>query len=223
MLALLLSVALAAPPVTEAGTYDRLFAETEAVAAAPVPVDEPGPTVPGWVVPVLLMGGCLGWLLWQRRKLAKPVVASPALRVVQRQSLGDRNSIVLVEVIEPSGETRRLLVGSGSAAPVLLADLGLAAMMEPAVETPANVPHFVEERAPVKAELKVESSLRSPPPAVPKAAPESPRVRRAFEDEEEEEEVLPPRRNKNIADEILAERSTPNRDFSRVLARIGDE
>lgn len=219
MLALLLSVALAAPPVTEAGTYDRLFAETEAVATAPVPVEEPGPSVPGWVVPVLLMSGCLGWLLWQRRKLNKPAVASPALRIVQRQSLGDRNSIVLVEVIEPSGETRRLLVGSGSAAPVLLADLGLAAMMEPAAEVPANVPHFVEERAPVKPEIKAESSLRSPPP---KTAPESPRSRRAFE-EEEEEEVLPPRRNKNIADEILAERSTPNRDFSRVLARIGDE
>jgi Flagellar biosynthesis protein, FliO len=219
MLALLLSVALAAPPVTEAGTYDRLFAETEAVATAPVPVDEPGPSVPGWVVPVLLMSGCLGWLLWQRRKLSKPAVASPALRIIQRQSLGDRNSIVLVEVIEPSGETRRLLVGSGSAAPVLLADLGLAAMMEPAAEVPANVPHFVEERAPVKPEIKAESSLRAPSP---KTAPESPRSRRAFE-EEEEEEVLPPRRNKNIADEILAERSTPNRDFSRVLARIGDE
>jgi flagellar biogenesis protein FliO len=223
MLALLLSVALAAPPVTEAGTYDRLFAETEAVASAPVPADEPGPTVPGWVVPVLLMSGCLGWLLWQRRKLGKPAVASPALRIVQRQSLGDRNSIILVEVVEPTGETRRLLVGSGSAAPVLLADLGLAAMMEPAAEVPANIPHFVEERAPVKPELKAESSLRSPLPSLSKTTPESPRARRTFEEEEEEEEILPPRRNKNIADEILAERSTPNRDFSRVLARIGDE
>lgn len=213
MLALLLSVAMAAPPVTETATYDRLFAETEEVAAAVTEPQDPGPALPGWLVPVLLIGGCAGWLGWQWRKKGQKSVASPALRVVQRVSLGDRNAVVLIEVVEPTGETRRLLVGSGSASPVLLADLGLAAMMEPVAEQPANRPDFVEPRAtipqtPAKPKIEVTPS------------------RRIFE---EEEEVLPPRRNpRNIADEILAERSpdrnqAPNRDFSRILARIGDE
>jgi hypothetical protein len=193
---LLCGLSLAAPPVTESATYDRLF--QEAPTAESVATPDPGPSVPGWAVPAGILGLAGALLLYKKVQTPKATASSPALRVVQRQGLGDRNALVLVEVVEPSGDIRRLLIGTGSGAPVLLSDLGLAE------DVPANTAMPVDAKGETKVESRVaEVPVVSKPPPEPKARP-------AF----------------NIADEILAERTpAPGRarEFAKILARIGDE
>ena len=188
MLALLLSLAVAAPAVSENETYDRLF--SEAPTAESIAAPEPVPTMPAWGIPLGLVALAGGLLLYKRLQVPGTPGKVPALRVVQRQALGDRNALILVEVVEPGGDTRRLLIGTGTGAPALLADLGLA-------EEAANT------AMPEKAE-KAEKAEPEKQPEMPRAEPKKP----AF----------------NVADEILAERSPArSREFSKMLARIGDE
>lgn len=149
MLALLCSWVLAAEPVTEAATYDRLFGDgsTTPVTAA---VPEPGMSLPIWLLPLTLAGLVGGFFLWKERQ-PKQFQPSAALRVVQRQSLGDRNAVVLLEVIEPNGEVHRLLVGTGSGAPTLITDLGLSEAPLPAPSPSLVAPELpAANRAPVE-------------------------------------------------------------------------
>lgn len=210
MLALLLSaLALAAPPVSEEQTYERLFNEAPTAESVAAPA-EPGAS-PNWAIPlgILLLGG--GALLYKRMQAPRAVANQPALRVVQRQGIGDRNALVLVEVVEPGGDTRRLLIGTGAGAPALLADLGLSE------EAPANTAMPVE--AP-KAEAK-ETKGDDKKPRFSEEPEKKPRS--AFSEEPEKKPRLAA---SNIADEILAERSPSTgraREFSKILARIGEE
>ncbi len=117
-LLLLSSLAFGDPPEP---TYQRLFAADASAMTTAAP--EPGalPTS-GWAWPALLSAaGLVG--AWQLRKR---VTTAPEaeMRVVQRHALGDKSALVLVEVQDASGATRRLLLGSSGAGLSLLNDLG---------------------------------------------------------------------------------------------------
>jgi hypothetical protein len=196
MLSLLLSMALAAAPVTEEQTYDRLFQEAPTVDA-PAATPDPGPSIPTWLLPVGIFGLAAGFLAYKRfQPVATPT--APVLRVIQRQGIGDRNALVLVEVVEPGGESRRLLIGTGAGAPALLADLGLSE------ELAAN--RVMPEK-----------------PAANNAMPEKEKIAEKPVEKSEKTEARP---RFNIADEILAERAPApgrSREFSKLLARIGED
>lgn len=76
-----------------------------------------------WMLPV--MGLLAGANLWLRRKggLGKLAGGDTPLKIVARQSLGGTNQLVLLEVADPSGQTRRLLVGTGGDGPRLVSEL----------------------------------------------------------------------------------------------------
>ncbi len=124
-LLLLSSLAFGDPPEP---TYQRLFdvdAQAQTIAAP-----EPG-ALPssGWAWPALLSAaGLVG--AWQLRKRAT-TASSAEMRVVQRHGLGDKSALVLVEVQDASGATRRLLLGSSGAGLTLLNDLGEVAASAP--------------------------------------------------------------------------------------------
>lgn len=103
-------------------TYDRLFGADPTAVEAPAP--EPGPAIPSWALPAgLLALGLAG--AWRLKRDLNPAAAPSPLRVIARQPAGDRSSLLLVEVPGADGQARRLLVGTGSGAPTLVADLGL--------------------------------------------------------------------------------------------------
>lgn len=214
MLALLLSaLALAAPPVSEEQTYERLFNEAPTAESVAAPA-EPGAS-PNWTIPlgILLLGG--GALLYKRLQTPRAVANQPALRVVQRQGIGDRNALVLVEVVEPGGDTRRLLIGTGAGAPALLADLGLSE------EAPANTAMEAPKAEAKETKGETKGDDKKPRSAFAEEPEKKPRS--AFSEEAEKKPRLSAN---NIADEILAERSPSTgraREFSKILARIGEE
>ncbi len=149
----LLLVAMAFAEGTEE-QFGRLFTaagETAEAAAA-----EPG-AVPsgGWAWPALLSGGGLV-AAWQLRK--RTINGAPdGMRVVRRQPLGDKSTMLLVEVPDASGATRRLLLGSANGSLSLLNDLGIAgeapaaAPAKPTVATVADVTMPREEEEEVVA------------------------------------------------------------------------
>jgi len=53
------------------------------------------------------------------------------MTVVSRTSLGDKSHLIVVDVTGADGERRRLLVGTGTGAPSLVADLGAVAPTTP--------------------------------------------------------------------------------------------
>ena len=71
--------------------------------------------------------GAVGLLAaWRLRARApQPATEARPIVILGRQPLGDRSALVLVEVVEPDGERRRLLIGTGASAPSLVADLGI--------------------------------------------------------------------------------------------------
>lgn len=152
-LLLLSSLAFGDPPEP---TYQRLFA-AEPLAAAPaleaMPESAPMPTS-GWAWPALLSGVGLV-AAWQLRKRAQS--ATPAdLRIVQRHSLGDKSSLMVVEVQDASGATRRLLLGTAGNGINLLNDLGVvAATGSQAVSIPADDDGDYEASAPTAAPARV--------------------------------------------------------------------
>lgn len=166
----------AAATAADDPAYDRLFgADPVAAEAAPV---ETGPAVPTWVWPASLFG--LGVVAAMRLRRSALDARLGGMRVLDRQSVGDRSSLLVVEVPDGAGGKRRLLIGTGSGAPSLVADLG--AVGRPAVAAPPI------EAAP---EMVVEPELVDDPEL--EAAPVDP----------EEEEAM---QGANLAEEVLAER-----------------
>jgi hypothetical protein len=80
------------------------------------------PTIPSWLWVVGILGG--GALLLLRSRSMRALRGPDAISVVSRTQLGKDGNLAVVEVIEADGERRRLLVGFGSGAPRLVADLG---------------------------------------------------------------------------------------------------
>ncbi len=92
----------------------------------------------GWAWPAVLAGVGLV-AAWQLRKRALGVQPS-TLSVVQRHALGDKSTLLVVDVIDGDGATRRLLVGSSPTGLSLIENLGAvntAAESHPA--TPAQL------------------------------------------------------------------------------------
>ncbi len=126
MIALLLLASLgrAEGPSTEPSTYSRLFGDEPGGVTA---VQSEAPSSSPWrtIGPAAL--GVVGiFCLWRLRATTPRIAAGKPLEVICRQPLGDRNALVLLEVIDADGERRRLLVGTGAGAPCLVADLGQA-------------------------------------------------------------------------------------------------
>ncbi len=163
MIGLLLASMLAR--ADDVATYDRLFGPAD---AAPVELDA-GPELPSpWrlVGPVALGAVGLAGAWWVRRR-APTVGGARPLAIVWRQPLGDRGALVLVDVVDADGETRRLLVGTGGGPPSLVADLGTALPAEapmaaalPEMAPPARVPAAAASR---NAALEVLAERRGAP------------------------------------------------------------
>lgn len=178
MIAALLLARLAAADDTE--TYQRLFGSEPVAASAPAaPVEAPSP----WRLAGPAALGAVGlFLAWRMRAVKPGVGPGKPLEVICRQPLGDRNALVLLEVVDADGERRRLLVGTGGGAPSLVADLGQAPVgME--LAAPVAVRRAELERAP-EAPPRVEAEPAAEPSRAPNIAEEVLAERRAatFED-----------------------------------------
>lgn len=121
-------------------TFQRLFADGTEVAAGEIAgaSAEPGVPAAGWAWPALLSGAGLV-AAWQLRKRAG-LASTDSMRVIQRQVLGDKTTLVLVEVQDGQGATRRLLVGSANGALNLINDLGI---VSPVAVPTASAPEAV--------------------------------------------------------------------------------
>lgn len=121
MIALVLLARLAV--AEEPQTYERLFGEEPATAEV---ATEVAPSPWKLVGPAALGVACL-FLAWRMRAGGTLLGVNKQLEVLSRYPLGDRNTLILLEVLDADGERRRLLVGTGSGAPSLVADLGQVA------------------------------------------------------------------------------------------------
>lgn len=149
MIPLLWGVAAAA----DDPTYDRLFGADTTAEVAPV---EAGPTVPSWIWPLSLLGVGLVAATRLRRSALDAKVG--AMRVLDRQVLGDRSTLLVVEVQDSSGEKRRLLIGTGSGAPALVAEVGaVGPVKRPVVEAAPADPDAV-----IEPELVLDPELEEP-------------------------------------------------------------
>ena len=208
-------------PVRDDPAYDRLFGDPGMESQ---PVEDVG--LPLWMVPAAL--GFLG--LWAGTRLRPPQDGEPAsaMTVVSRTSLGDKSHLIVVDVTGADGERRRLLVGTGTGAPSLVADLGAIAPTPPLLTAgqPSGLPAapvagrgtFLDALNAIGAEADRRAETRLDPsdirgPAVG-PAPDEPRGRlrgvAAFTAHAE------PRRKgrddaaahaRSLVDEVLAERS----------------
>jgi hypothetical protein len=137
MIAALLLVATLAR-ADEVATYDRLFGAEDAAPAESVERAElPSPWRLAGPAALAVIG--LAGAYWLKKK-GPAVTGARPLAVVWRQPLGDRGTLVLVEVLDADGETRRLLIGTGGGPPSLVADLGTCLSVEVYADMPAVSP-----------------------------------------------------------------------------------
>lgn len=116
---LLASLGLAEEP----STYARLFGDEPVATTEPA---EAPPASPWRLLAPAALGIVGVFCAWRLRLGTPKISAGKPLEVLCRHPLGDRNALVLLEVIDADGERRRLLVGTGTGAPTLIADLGQA-------------------------------------------------------------------------------------------------
>ncbi|MBM4390355.1 MAG: flagellar biosynthetic protein FliO, partial [Deltaproteobacteria bacterium] len=143
---------LASMAIAQDADYNRLFGAEAAPASASAPAELPAS---GWAWPALLAGAGVA-AAWQLRKKVHANAAQVGMRVVQREVVGDKSSLILVEVDDGKGNARRLLLGSSPGGVALVQDLGAneaaeveaqvmataapAPMVEAAPEEPAAAP-----------------------------------------------------------------------------------
>ncbi len=121
---------LASLALAQDADYDRLFGGEAAPAAANTAAELPAN---GWAWPALLAGAGVV-AAWQLRKKVQSTGAQAGMRVVQRQVVGDKSSLILVEVDDGKGNARRLLLGSSPGGVALVQDLGANELAEAVVE-----------------------------------------------------------------------------------------
>lgn len=196
----------AAPTVVDP-TFERLFGEPEAPAEPPPGTTPPtfaAPEMPVWLWGILFL--MLVALFFSRRSLFPRRGDDAGIDVRSRTSLGKDGHLAVVEVGDGDGGRRRLLVGFGTGAPRLVADL-----------TPMpDLPGYPD--------LEDAERERIEPPAAPRMAPpapdEAPAPRSRWEDaldapEGPTEQHRPTRRPRPVAlerrgdliAEVLAERT----------------
>jgi hypothetical protein len=207
--------ATAEPRPSESEAYARLFAEG-AEESAPAPSE---PVLPGWIYPAAL--GFFG--LWAATRLRAPQggdVPTAAMSVVSRTPLGDRSHLLVVDVTGADGERRRLLIGTGTGAPSLVADLG-ALTPTPLLSGPTRPERgtFLEalDAIGVEAQERREAARLDPSDIVgPAAEDEFPRARPRGVAAFAANAAEPRRRTRedaaaharNLVDEVLAERGS---------------
>lgn len=124
-------VEAAATPVEFPELEARLLGGPAATAGAqgsvsPVHTPQPVGLAPWlWIVGGLVVAG-VGYAL-RRRITSKIALPVSGLQVVERVVLQGSNGLTVVDVSDASGDVRRLLIGTGTASPVLVADLGAVA------------------------------------------------------------------------------------------------
>ena len=138
--------------------YDRLFGGAEAATSAAPAGELPAGSF-AW--PALLAGAGIA-AAWQLRKKALAGPTQSGMRVVQRQVVGDKNTLLLVEVDDGAGGQRRLLLGSSQTGLALVQDLGAAAATAREVETFTDALPEVENQAPaarpIAAQVRVQAA-----------------------------------------------------------------
>lgn len=97
-----------------------------------------------WIVGGLVVAG-VGYGL-RKRITSKVALPSGGLHVMERVVLQGSNGLTVVDVADASGAVRRLLIGTGTSSPVLVADLGSVAT-ENAEEAPPAVADPILEEA----------------------------------------------------------------------------
>ncbi len=168
MIPLLLLVAQAnAGPLPEAASnprdgavYARLFGDEDApelAAAAPAPTPSASPWRLAGPALLLFAGAGATWMLKRRVEIAGGL----PITILSRQALGDRSSLVLIEVVDADGERRRLLLGTGGGPPSLVADLGVSMPEEAAPNIATQV--LAERRAASPPEFLREAMRRGLP------------------------------------------------------------
>jgi hypothetical protein len=120
----------------ETVTYDRLFGTEAPTEVTGAPAEPPSP----WRLLGPAALGVVGLFAAWKLRGGKPLLSTNRpIEILGRQSLGDRNTLLVIEVVEADGERRRLLVGTGASAPTLVADLGCKV-------TPNVAEEFLAER-----------------------------------------------------------------------------
>jgi hypothetical protein len=147
-----------------------------------------------WIVGGLCVAA-VGFVV-RRGVTSKVVAPRQGMQVVERVVLQGNNGLTVVEVPETKGTVRRLLVGTGSGSPVLVADLGVVTVeSDPGVERAApEVSHAQASAMELEAELDREAAYVLAP-AAPQHAPEPYRVVAA----------------RAVLEEVIAERNDVNR------------
>ena len=117
------------PPFAEDDTDEALVqrllgpTEEEASAAGPAQRSPLDLDLAGlWPLALALGGMGLLWLARGRTGARSPFQTQ--LMVVGKTSLGGSSSLMLIDVAQPGGSMRRLVIATGSGTPALLADLG---------------------------------------------------------------------------------------------------
>ena len=124
----------------EAAAYDRLFGNPkqspgELSKADQQTVDAVSEAAwPWWSLPLGLLA--IGVLLIVRGRVMSQKIPVEAIHVISRQPMGKDGTLALVEIHDGDDRKRRLLVGLGSGAPRLVADVSA---WEVAVAAPSNI------------------------------------------------------------------------------------
>lgn len=146
---------------------------------------------------LLVVGGlAVGATWWLKFRKPGGAMARSPLSVVERVSVGGKAELLLVDVVAADGERRRLLIGTGGAAPALVADLGgreLELELEEA-ESEAGLEPVAPERMERIRRFVDTGSTTATPRASAVRAPEPVAAQRS------------PVRAKSLVDEVLARR-----------------
>jgi len=124
----------------EAAAFDRLFGNPkqspgELTKADQKTVDAVSEVAwPWWSLPLGLLA--IGVLLILRSRVMSQKIPVEAIHVISRQPMGKDGTLALVEIHDGDARKRRLLVGLGSGAPRLVADVSA---WEVAVAAPSNI------------------------------------------------------------------------------------
>jgi flagellar biogenesis protein FliO len=120
-----LQAAMDAAPAgpSDQAELNRLLGPDPVAAASAAPMGAPS-KLPGlwWMLPVVGLLGGANWWLRKKGRFGALRTAEIPLKIVARQSLGGTNQLLLVEVEDPDGSSRRLLIGTGTDGPRLVSE-----------------------------------------------------------------------------------------------------
>ena len=133
--------------------------------AAVLPSSHGGTGSP-WLGALAIVAAGSGLAFWLKQRTAlRASEEDPVLRIVSRSSLG-LSQLVVVDVRDGLGRTRRLLIGTGGSSPALVADLGDDEQQFDSAESSSSAPASEPEPLPaVPPLLQAAPEPPAPPPA----------------------------------------------------------